>query len=179
MSHPTRKSNKNIPIFAKSGLLSRGKIVNDIELKHSEPNDAIVPQEYFKLHYIEPHFRPLLKAKLRLCVGSNTSQLNEFDLGPKSSYLIGRVGKDPHTITDIQVPDPACSKQHCVIQWREVKGQLLPYLIDLESVNGTYLNGVLIPSRRYIELSSNDIISFTDNNQGGNDNNYEILFQQG
>ena len=35
-----------------------------------------------------------------------------------------------------------------------------PYLMDLDSTNGTYLNGERIEGGRYIELLSDDIIRF-------------------
>lgn len=35
-----------------------------------------------------------------------------------------------------------------------------PYLIDLESANGTLLNNEKIPSSRYIELRPKDVLQF-------------------
>jgi smad nuclear-interacting protein 1 len=35
-----------------------------------------------------------------------------------------------------------------------------PYIIDLESANGTLVNGDRIPSSRYIELQHKDMIQF-------------------
>lgn len=35
-----------------------------------------------------------------------------------------------------------------------------PYLIDLESANGTFLNGEKIEPKRYIELKERDVIKF-------------------
>ncbi|KAJ2738793.1 Smad nuclear-interacting protein 1 [Coemansia sp. BCRC 34490] len=35
---------------------------------------------------------------------------------------------------------------------------LRPYIIDLSSTNGTFLNGERIPSQRYVELRSEDVI---------------------
>jgi pSer/pThr/pTyr-binding forkhead associated (FHA) protein len=37
---------------------------------------------------------------------------------------------------------PSISKQHAVIQFRRVKGAIAPWLMDLESVNKTYLYSV-------------------------------------
>ena len=37
---------------------------------------------------------------------------------------------------------------------------VVPYLMDLESTNGTQLNGKKIDSARYIELRSGDLIKF-------------------
>lgn len=72
-------------------------------------------------------------------------------------------------MVDCPIDHPSCSKQHAVIQFRfvEVKnehgdkaGKVKPYIIDLESANGTKVNGDLIPERRYVELKSKDIVSF-------------------
>ncbi len=74
------------------------------------------------------------------------------------------------------------SKQHAVVQFRKrlisvelsMEEQLargtfesvvqdfvvVPYLIDLESTNGTQLNGKKIDPARYIELRSGDLIKF-------------------
>ena len=35
-----------------------------------------------------------------------------------------------------------------------------PYLIDLESTNGTFINDFRIPSARYVELKLGDIVKF-------------------
>ncbi|KAJ3298522.1 Smad nuclear-interacting protein 1 [Borealophlyctis nickersoniae] len=38
--------------------------------------------------------------------------------------------------------------------------RIKPYLIDLESTNGTYVNGERIPSSRYYEVKVGDAIKF-------------------
>lgn len=72
-------------------------------------------------------------------------------------------------MVDCPIDHPSCSKQHAVIQFRfvEVKsehgdkvGRVKPYIIDLESANGTKVNGDLIPERRYVELKSKDVVTF-------------------
>ena len=37
-----------------------------------------------------------------------------------------------------------------------------PYIIDLESANGTFLNGKRIEPRRFIELRANDCLTFAE-----------------
>ena len=85
----------------------------------------------------------------------------------KSVYLIGRDGN----VADILVEHGSCSKQHAVIQYRQLvkasKDQLSneihhvrPYLMDLKSTHGTYLNGEKIEDSRYIELRSQDKLKF-------------------
>lgn len=180
----TKYTNKNMPIFEKSGLLDECKVVDGIELKYSEPTDTISPRHYFNIHHIPLNKRPILKAKLYH--KGSTFPVKEFDLEEKSSYLIGRIsisksfdGSCPSRdkILDIGIPDIGYSKQHCVIQFREIKGKFGAYIMDLESVNGTSLNGIPIPTRRYVELSNNDIISYQT--EDGESADCEILFQQG
>lgn len=182
--YQTKYSSKNIPIFEKSGLLDECEIVNGIELKYSEPADAISPKQYFNTHHIPPHKRPILKAKLYH--KASAFPIKEFNLETKSSYLIGRISinkisngiySSRNSILDIGIPDRSYSKQHCVIQFREIKGRLCAYIMDLESVNGTSLNGISIPTRRYVELSNNDTISYQIEDDISAD--YEVLFQQG
>ena len=64
------------------------------------------------------------------------------------------------------------SKQHAVLQYRErtfvdekkpfdpPQREVLPYLMDLGSTNGTFLNGDRIESERYYELREKDSVKF-------------------
>ncbi len=70
---------------------------------------------------------------------------------------------------DIPVDHPSCSKQHSALQYRVVKyerddgslgRQIKPYVIDLGSANGTFLNNKKIESQRYVELKEKDVLKF-------------------
>ena len=84
----------------------------------------------------------------------------------QSCYLFGR----DHDIADVPVDHPSCSAQHAVWQYREYNSknpetgewisEVKPYLMDLESTNGTFLNGTKIESARYYELRDEDLIKF-------------------
>lgn len=75
-------------------------------------------------------------------------------------------------IADFPVEHPSCSKQHAVIQFRYVEkkkvnefgdkqsGKVRPYVIDLESANGTSVNGDAVPGGRYVELRDKDVLRF-------------------
>lgn len=72
-------------------------------------------------------------------------------------------------MVDIPLDHPSCSKQHAVIQYRltekeDDEGNVLkfvkPYLIDLESTNGSFINGEKIESARYYELKEKDLLKF-------------------
>lgn len=75
-----------------------------------------------------------------------------------------------------------CSKQHAVIQFRHHTKELddgtyvtgiKPYLMDLESTNGTTLNGEKIEATRYYELLEEDVVKF-----GFLDRNYVIMLDK-
>jgi len=83
----------------------------------------------------------------------------------QSAYLIGR----DRAVADLAIEHPSCSKQHAVIQFRQVheknefgdvKNVVKPFIIDLESTNGTQVNDEQIPESRYYELKLSDVIKF-------------------
>lgn len=49
-------------------------------------------------------------------------------------------------------------------------GAVRPYLIDLESANGTLLNGEMVPKQRYVELRTEDVVRF-----GESEREYVVL----
>ena len=78
---------------------------------------------------------------------------------------------------DFLIEHPSCSKQHAVLQFRYVEGKsrgefgdktgggVKPYLLDLESANGTVVNGERVPDRRYVELKSGDSVGFGESSR--------------
>lgn len=78
---------------------------------------------------------------------------------------------------------PSCSKQHAVLQYRlietpnertgEKKKEVKPYIIDLESTNGTFLNGEKIQESRYYELKPKDVLKF-----GFSSREYVIMYEE-
>lgn len=72
-------------------------------------------------------------------------------------------------IADIPIDHPSCSKQHAVLQFRFLPYErhdgttgksVRPYVIDLDSSNGTYVNNNRIDPRRYVELFEKDVLKF-------------------
>ncbi|KAJ6621866.1 SMAD/FHA domain-containing protein [Mycena sp. CBHHK59/15] len=101
----------------------------------------------------------------RLYVFKGSEQVELLHIHRQSAYLIGR----DRLVADIAVDHPSCSKQHAVIQYRFVqqkdefgvsKGSVKPFIIDLESTNGTHVNDEAIPVSRYYELKASDVIKF-------------------
>jgi len=72
-------------------------------------------------------------------------------------------------VADIPIEHPSCSKQHAVIQYRQVTSRnefgdtsstVKPFIIDLDSTNGTFVNDEEIPKSRFYELKESDVIKF-------------------
>lgn len=69
-------------------------------------------------------------------------------------------------VSDIQLANPSISAQHSVIQFRQRRKpddpnpQVIPYVMDLETTNGTFLNGERIEAARYYELRDKDVLKF-------------------
>jgi len=86
-------------------------------------------------------------------------------LGERSCWLIGR----ERTVADYVVEHPSCSGQHAVLQFRfvtkktefgDTDARVRPYIIDLNSSNGTLVNGDKLPVSRYVELFDKDMVQF-------------------
>lgn len=80
------------------------------------------------------------------------------------------IGSDPD-LADVVAEHASVSGQHAVIQYRQVPysgpregmaGVLVckPYVIDLDSRNGTQLNGVRLEPKRYYEMRKGDMLLF-------------------
>jgi smad nuclear-interacting protein 1 len=86
----------------------------------------------------------------------------------KSAFLVGR----DKAVADILTEHESCSKQHAVLQYRlfqresadglDVLQEVRPYVMDLNSTNGTRLNGRRIDGARYVELRVKDVLQFGD-----------------
>lgn len=121
-----------------------------IVLKYNEPPEAR---------------KPPASQQWRLYVFKGKETLETVELSQRTCWLFGR----ERAVVDFPVEHPSCSKQHAVIQFRHVEkknefgdreGGVKPYLIDLESANGTKVNGAEMPEGRYVELRSGDVLGF-------------------
>lgn len=148
------EENKAKPNFDNSGLLAAAtKTVKNTDgtstvLKYHEPPEAR---------------KPVLGWRLYVFKGSE--QVDLLHIHRQSAYLIGR----DRAVADISIDHPSCSKQHAVIQHRSVqekdefggvKNKIKPFIIDLDSTNGTHVNDQAIPASRYYELMASDVIKF-------------------
>lgn len=84
-------------------------------------------------------------------------------LAKKADFLFG---KDRKMNPDIAIDHPSCSKQHAVIHFRKRSdGEVCPYILDLDSTNGTMLSGQRCEPRRYYELKHQDVIRFASSSR--------------
>ena len=118
-------------------------------LLHNEPPEARRPGARWRL-YVFKNGEPLGEP---LCVHR------------QSRYLCGRERR----VADVPIDHPSCSKQHAVLQYRLTEKEtpdglmetaVRPYLMDLGSTNGTYLNGERMEPQRYYELLEKDLLKF-------------------
>ena len=149
---------KEKPNFEPSGILLKdlemdyNKSINSkIIINYNPPNDSIIPDKneiWFLFKFSE----------------DKKEEEETYKLINKEYFLIG---KDPR-ICDIRIKQKNISRQHAVIQFRKIRKekdwQILPYLIDLNSTNGTYLNGDKIDNKKYYELREKDQLNFGDKN---------------
>lgn len=144
------------PNFGNSGALAAASNTvtqadgSAVVLKYHEPPEARKPPP-----------RDIWK----LFVFKGSDIVDEIELSGRSCWLIGR----DTAVVDLPAEHPSISKQHAVIQFRYTEkrneygdkiGRVKPYLIDLESGNGTKLNSDKVPESRYLELRDKDMIQF-------------------
>ena len=113
------------------------------------------------LKFQEPPEARAPNTQWRFYVFKGKELLETLHISKQSAYLMGR-NKD---ICDILMAHPSLSSQHAVLQYRALpnkEGRVVcqPYIMDLESTNGTHLNGVKIDAARYYQLRKGDVLTF-------------------
>ena len=162
-SNPRSKSppkEKQKPNYGLSGLLAAAtNTKHGVVMKYNEPSEARKCKGW------------------RIYLFKDGKEIDVLNLDRQSSYLVGR----DRIVADIPVDHTSCSSQHAVIQFRQVNVKnefgdvdkqikypafhaaqvnIRPYIIDLDSTNGTELNGEKIESRRYFEIRTEDMLKF-------------------
>lgn len=140
---------KKKPDFGQSGKLAEDtNTFNGVVVKYNEPPDAKCP-----------------KRKWRLYPFKAGETLEFIPIHHQSAYLLGR----DRRVADIPIDHPSCSMQHAAVQFRAVQFErddgsigkrVRPYVIDLESSNGTYLNNEKIVPKKYYQLFEKDVLKF-------------------
>ncbi|KAE8677277.1 FHA domain-containing protein DDL [Hibiscus syriacus] len=153
---------KQKPTFELSGkLAAETNRVRGVTLLFNEPPDARKPN-----------------IRWRLYVFKAGEVLNEpLYIHRQSCYLFGRERR----VADVPTDHPSCSKQHAVIQFRQVEKEqpdgtitkeVKPYIMDLGSTNKTFINDNPIEPQRYYELFEKDTIKF-----GNSSREYVLLHE--
>ncbi|KAK9911307.1 hypothetical protein M0R45_035224 [Rubus argutus] len=153
---------KQKPSFELSGkLAAETNRFRGITLLYNEPAEAR-----------KPH------VKWRLYVFKGGEVLDEpIKIHRQSYYLFGRERR----VADVPTDHPSCSKQHAVIQFRQVEEEqpdgtlskdVKPYIMDLGSTNKTFVNESAIEPQRYYELMEKDTIKF-----GNSSREYVLLHE--
>ncbi|XP_042058074.1 FHA domain-containing protein DDL-like isoform X1 [Salvia splendens] len=156
------KEKQHKPSFELSGkLAAETNRVKGVTLLFNEPPDARKPE-----------------VRWRLYVFKGGEVLNDpLYVHRQSCYLFGRERR----VADIPTDHPSCSKQHSVLQYRQVEEEnpdggvtkrVRPYLMDLGSTNGTFVNDERLESQRYYELFEKDTIKF-----GNSSREYVLLHE--
>lgn len=112
------------------------------------PTGTVVEKELLESANVKHHLKVSASFKVGLAVKTGSSAVQNISIDVLSSAIIGR-----SDVCDVYIDDPKLSRQHFAIE--NENGGL--YLTDLNSSNGTFLNGIRIGSRR--KLKSGDKIT--------------------
>ena len=155
------------PNFKTTGALA--KHANRVEgtkisLKYHEPPEARKPSP---------------SQPWRIFVFKGDDVVDTLEIWQKSCWLLGR----SYEVVDYVLEHPSSSGQHGAIQFRYIqktvedefgvkteRGKVKPYIIDLDSSNGTELNGETVDPSRYHELRDKDILKFA-----GSEREYVVM----
>ncbi|RMY87182.1 hypothetical protein D0861_05503 [Hortaea werneckii] len=146
---------KQKPNYKPTGLLAK------------EANTVAGTSKVLKYHEPPEARKPPPKEAWRMYVFKKKDLADTIHLHSRSVWLVGR----DQSITDLHLEHPSISKQHAVVQFRyltatneygDKMSRVKPYLIDLDSANGTKLNGEKVEASRYVELVDGDVVVFGD-----------------
>ncbi|KAI6880172.1 SMAD/FHA domain-containing protein [Hortaea werneckii] len=146
---------KQKPNYKPTGLLAK------------EANTVAGTSKVLKYHEPPEARKPPPKEAWRMYVFKKKDLADTIHLHSRSVWLVGR----DQSITDLHLEHPSISKQHAVVQFRyltatneygDKMSRVKPYLIDLDSANGTRLNGEKVQASRYVELVDGDVVVFGD-----------------
>jgi len=144
------------PNFRATGVLAAASNT----VTHSNGSTVVL-----KYHEPPEARKPSPRDVWKMFVFKGADIIDTIELSTRSCWLIGR----DSAVVDLPAEHPSISKQHAAIQFRYVEkrneygdkiGRVKPYLIDLESANGTMLNNDKVPDSRYLELKNKDMVQF-------------------
>jgi smad nuclear-interacting protein 1 len=157
----TQTSDAPPPEKEKPNFKNTGRLAAESNTIQTEGGQGIV----LKYHEPPEARKPPAREPWRMYVFKGEELLEMVELSERSCWLIGR----ERLVVDFPLDHPSCSKQHAAIQFRFVEkrneygdriGKVKPYLIDLESANGSTVNGEAAPAGRYMEVMDKDVLRF-------------------
>ncbi|KAJ6003436.1 hypothetical protein N7451_005983 [Penicillium sp. IBT 35674x] len=149
------------PEKQKPNYKNSGRLAAETNTVQVEGGEGIV----LKYHEPPEARKPPAKEPWRLYVFKGDDLVEMVELSERSCWLIGR----ERAVVDFPLDHPSCSKQHAALQFRYVEkrneygdriGKVKPYLLDLESSNGSTVNKEPIPAGRYVEVMDKDVLGF-------------------
>jgi len=156
------------------GIFEKINICFYIEASHSDDDDnshrrssssARNGRDGIKSLYKEPPEARIPEHRWRLSVSKEGEDFPAYRIYRQSKYIFGR-DKDQ---SDIHLHHTSCSNIHAVLQYRlrtDSHGRhIYPYLIDLGSSHGTYLNGRRIDANIYYKLEEKDVMQFGESSK--------------
>lgn len=188
-SHSRSQSRSPKPLQRSRGPLPPQNKAFDQEKEHNGSNTPLVEKEkpnynttgklaaaantiqtagqsiIMKYHEPAEARKPPAKEPWRIYVFKDDDIVDTIQLAEQSCWLFGR----ELAVADIPLEHPSCSKQHAVVQFRYVEkrnefgdkiGKVKPYVLDLESSHGTFVNGERIPEAKYVEVRDKDVVKF-------------------
>ncbi|KAJ5772655.1 hypothetical protein N7520_003184 [Penicillium odoratum] len=160
-AHYNESGDNPLPEKQKPNYKNSGRLAAETNTIQVEGGEGIV----LKYHEPPEARKPPAKEPWRLYVFKGDDLLEMVELSERSCWLIGR----ERAVVDFPLDHPSCSKQHAALQFRYIEkrneygdriGKVKPYLIDLESANGSTVNKEQIPAGRYVEVMDKDVMGF-------------------
>ena len=164
LSPPPAPPPKQTPNYAPTGLLAREANTRVLpsgsttQLKYHEPPEARLPppQQAWRLYVFSAD-----------SAGAADDDPVMLPLATRSCWLLGRDAG----VADHVCRGPGIDKQHAVLQFRETAGRgggkggakvVRPYVLDLESRRGTWLNKEILEAGRFVEVRGGDVLRLGD-----------------
>ncbi|KAH7830384.1 putative Smad nuclear-interacting protein 1 [Monocercomonoides exilis] len=141
---------KEEPNYKQSGALAaEGCYYKGIYLKWDEPPDAHIPKLRWRIY----------------CFKDDDLVEDPIPIHTRTGFLFGRDKR----IADIPILHPSTSSQHAVLYFRKLslaqkdgtmKTVVRPFIMDLRSTNGTFLNDEKLEPYQYYEIKEKDVVKF-------------------
>ena len=130
----------DIDDYKPSGNLYKGvKTKDGRRLDYVEPSDAAAPTETWRMY---PY--------------KGDQEVDVPVVMTRAFTLFGRVAAN----VDVVLRHRSVEPQHAVVQFRTFGERVLPYVIDLGSKEGTWLNKQRVAPKTYVELRHGDVVWF-------------------